>query len=235
MEKITEKIEINGRELVLETGQLARQAQGAVKVSYGETVILATCCTADAREGINFFPLTVDYRERTYAAGKIPGGFFKREGRPQEKETITSRLIDRPIRPLFPEGYKKEVQIMIAVLSSDGENDSDIPAMIGASCATALSPAPFKGPVGAIRMGRINGETVINPTFSQIQESDYDFVIAGTTNAVVMLEGEGNEVAEEDILSAIETASQEIEKIVEVQNRLIRRVNPEKEAYSPPE
>ncbi len=231
MQKITEKIEINGRELVIETGQLARQAHGSVKVSYGETVILATCCTAEARPGIDFFPLSVDYRERTYAAGKIPGGFFKREGRPQEKETITSRLIDRPIRPLFPDGYKNEVQIMIAVLSSDGENDADIPALVGASCATSLSKAPFLGPVGAIRMGRVGGETVINPTFSQLKESDYNFVVAGTSDAVVMLEGEGNEIPEEEIVKSIEIASQEIKKIVEVQNRIIEKVNPEKEEY----
>ncbi|MGM0567650.1 MAG: polyribonucleotide nucleotidyltransferase [Elusimicrobiota bacterium] len=235
MQRIKEKIEVNGRTLEIETGQLARQAQGAVKVSYGETVILATCCTDEARPGLNFFPLTVDYRERTYAAGKIPGGFFKREGRPQEKETITSRLIDRPLRPLFPDGYKKEVQVMVTVLSSDGENDADIPALIGASCATALTPAPFAGPVGAVRISSKDGNMIVNPTVTQLQESDCDFVVAGTSDAVVMLEGEANEVPEEEVIKSIEKAFSEIKRIVELQNTLLQKANPEKEEFVAPQ
>lgn len=221
MKKITEKIEIGGRDLVLETGGLARQAHGAVKITYGETVILATCCIAENERAVDFFPLTVDYRERTYAAGKIPGGFFKREGRPQEKEIITSRLIDRPIRPLFPEGYDNEVQIMVTVLSSDGENDSDIPSIIGGSCAVALANPVFCGPVGAVRIGKSNGEFIINPTFEELDRCEFKLVVTGTDQAVIMLEGEGSEAVEGDIIDAIEVAKPEIEKIIKVQKKIV--------------
>ncbi len=234
MSKITREIEIDGRKLVLETGELARQAGGAVKVSYGDTVVLAACCTAEAREGQSFFPLTVDYRERTYAAGKIPGGFFKREGRPQEKEIITSRLIDRPIRPLFPDGYVNEVQIIVTVLSSDGENDSDIPALVGASCATALSDAPFQGPVGAVRIGKVDGEYIVNPTFSQLESSTMNIIVAGKESAVTMLEGEAFEASETEILEAIEASRDAISKIVEAQKSIIDEVSPVKAGFTPP-
>ncbi|MBN2407151.1 MAG: polyribonucleotide nucleotidyltransferase [Elusimicrobia bacterium] len=231
MKKISEKINVGNRELSIEHGELAKQAGGAVKVTYGETVILASCCLAEARENTDFFPLTVDYRERTYAAGKIPGGYFKREGRPQEKEIITSRLIDRPIRPLFPEGYFDEVQIVVAVLSSDGENDSDIPSMIGSSCALALTGAPFLGPVGAVRIGRINGSFIINPTFKELEESDFNLVIAGTESALTMMEGECGEASENDILEAIDFARPVIKDITLFQKKIISMAGTQKREF----
>lgn len=235
MTKFTESIEVNKRILKIETGELARQAGGSVLISYGETVVLATCCVAGAREGQNFFPLTVDYRERTYAAGKIPGGFFKREGRPQEKETISSRLIDRPIRPLFPDGYVDEVHIVLTVLSSDGDNDADIPALIGGSCAAALSPAPFQGPVGAVRIGKVDGKFVVNPTFAESELSTMDIVVAGTAEAVTMLEGKADEATEEEVLDAIDVARGEIGKIIELQKKIVQHVSPEKIEFVAPE
>ncbi len=233
MEKITEKVEINGKDLVVETGELARQAGGAVKVSYGDTEVLATCCVSPEPTNMPFFPLTVDYRERTYAAGKIPGGFFKREGRPQEKEIITSRLIDRPIRPLFPEGFNHEVQIMITVLSSDEQNDSDIPAMVGSSLAVSLSEAPFDGPIGSVRLGRINKELIINPTFEQLDESDIDIIVAGKEDTVTMIEGEAFEIPEEVILEAIDRAKKPVSKIIELQKKIIDRRAKKNMEFSP--
>jgi polyribonucleotide nucleotidyltransferase len=235
MEKIVEKIEINGRELIIETGELARQAQGSVIVKYGETVVLAACCVADARDSFGFFPLTVDYRERTYAAGKIPGGFFKREGRPHEKEIITSRLIDRPIRPLFPDGYKDEIQLSLTVLSSDGENDPDIPAMIAGSCAIALTQAPFEGPVGAVRMGRVNGEFVVNPTFAELETSEFELIVAGTEQGITMLEGESLGTSEDIILASIEAAKAEISKLVDLQNKIVAKAGKPKKEFAPVE
>ncbi len=235
MTKVSEKIKLGARELEIETGELAKQAGGAVKVSYGETVVLATCCTSESTENRGFFPLTVDYRERTYAAGKIPGGFFKREGKPQEKEIITSRLIDRPIRPLFPDKYFDEVQIIVTVLSSDGENDSDIPAMIGASCAVALSPSPFQGPIGTVRVGKIDGDYIINPTFDEIQKSEMNVVVSGKKDMVTMLEGESLEIPESEILSAIEKADPQIKEIIKLQEKIISQVDPEKINFTPPE
>ncbi len=235
MTKITEKIELNGRDLVIETGEIARQAGGSVKVTYGETVVLAACCTAEVKANLGFFPLTIDYRERTYAAGKIPGGFFKREGRPQEKETISARLIDRPIRPLFPEGYGDEVQVMITILSFDGENDADIPAMIGASCAVSLSSAPFNGPIGAVRIGKIGDNFIVNPTCSEMNECEFDLVIAGTEAGISMLEGKSNETSEETILKAIETAEPIIAEIVQFQRNIVKLAEVEKMEFTPPE
>lgn len=235
MEKIIEKIEINGRELVIETGELAMQAEGAVKVTYGETVILAACCTAESKGSKGFFPLTVDYRERTYAAGKIPGGFFKREGRPQEKEVTTARLIDRPIRPLFPEGYEDEVQVMITVLSFDGENDTDIPSIIGGSCAVSLSSAPFDGPVGAVRIGKIGSDFILNPTYKELENSEFELVVAGTESGIIMLEGESSHASEEVIIEAIDIAKSAIEKIVQVQKSIVQKAGCPKVGFSPPE
>ena len=190
--------------LVLETGEIARQASGAVLVSLGDTVVLATVVGArSAQPGRDFFPLTVDYIEKTYAAGKIPGGFFKREGRPTEKETLTSRLIDRPLRPLFPDGYRNEVQVIATVLSLDPEIDPDIPALVGASAALAVSGLPFNGPVGAARVGYIGGEFVLNPTFEQTAASDLDLVVAGTKNAVLMVESEARMLPESVMLDAV--------------------------------
>ncbi|MAZ18918.1 MAG: polyribonucleotide nucleotidyltransferase [Ahrensia sp.] len=200
------KVEIDwgGRPLILETGKVARQAHGAVMATYGETVVLATVVSAkEAKPGQNFFPLTVNYQEKTFAAGKIPGGFFKREGRPSEKETLTSRLIDRPIRPLFPHGYKNETQVVLTVLQHDLENDPDVLAMVGASAALTLSGVPFMGPIGGARVGYINGEYVLNPHIDEMEESSLDLVVAGTSDAVLMVESEANELSEDVMLGAV--------------------------------
>ena len=197
-------LEWAGRTLTIETGHVARQADGAVMVTYGETTVLATAVYAkSAKPGQDFFPLTVNYQEKYFASGRIPGGFFKREGRPTEKETLTSRLIDRPIRPLFVKGFKNEVQVVVTVLSYDLENDADVVGMIGASAALVLSGAPFMGPIGAARVGYINGEYVINPTIAELEDSDLDLVLAGTADAVMMVESEAYELSEEVMLGAV--------------------------------
>lgn len=219
------KFEINiGREnLIFETGRLARQANGAVVVRYGGTVVLVTAVISKepSRGGdISFVPLTVEYQEKTYAAGKIPGGFFKREGRPSEKEVLTSRLIDRPIRPLFPQGIAHEIQIMALVLSHDGENDPDILALNGASCALAISDIPFDYTIGAIRVGMIEGEFVINPTFAELEKSVMDLVVVGTKDKVVMIESGMNEVPEETVLKAIEFGHKNLRTSIELQEKM---------------
>ena len=193
-----------GRKLTLETGRIARQADGAVLVTYGETVVLCTATAAKtARQGIDFFPLTVNYQEKTFAAGKIPGGFFKREGRPTEKETLVSRLIDRPIRPLFADGFRNETQIVCTTLSHDLENDPDVVAMVGTSAALTISGIPFMGPVGAARVGFKNGEYILNPTADQVEESELDLVVAGTVEGVLMVESQAKELSEETMLGAV--------------------------------
>jgi polyribonucleotide nucleotidyltransferase len=198
------EIEWGGRKLTLETGQMARQADAAVYAQYGETSVLATVVAAKIpRTGIDFFPLTVNYQEKTYAAGKIPGGFFKREGRPAEKETLTSRLIDRPIRPLFVKGFKNETQVVITVLSHDMENDPDVLGMVAASAALTLSGVPFLGPIAAARVGLIGGELVLNPMIDEMQESELDLIIAGTQDAVMMVESEAKELPETQMLEAV--------------------------------
>ncbi|MCP4779570.1 MAG: polyribonucleotide nucleotidyltransferase [Hyphomicrobium sp.] len=198
------EIEWGGRKLTLETGQMARQADAAVYAQYGETSVLATVVAAKTpRAGIDFFPLTVNYQEKTYAAGKIPGGFFKREGRPAEKETLTSRLIDRPIRPLFVKGFKNETQVVITVLSHDMENDPDVLGMVAASAALTLSGVPFLGPIAAARVGLIGGELVLNPMIDEMQESELDLIIAGTQDAVMMVESEAKELPETQMLEAV--------------------------------
>jgi len=180
-----------GRTLTLETGRMARQATGAVLATYGETTVLATAVAMkEVKPGMDFFPLTVNYQEKYFAAGKIPGGFFKREGRPTDKETLTSRLIDRPIRPLFPKGFKNDTQVMITVLSHDLENDPDVLGMVAASAALCLSGLPFLGPIGAARVGYIDGEYVINPSVVELEDSALDLVVAGTADAVMMVESE---------------------------------------------
>jgi polyribonucleotide nucleotidyltransferase len=199
------ELEWGGRKLVLETGKIARQADGAVMVSYGDTIVLCTAVgVKSAKPGQDFFPLTVNYQEKAFAAGKIPGGFFKREGRPSEKETLVSRLIDRPIRPLFPEGFRNEVQIVATVLSHDMENDPDIVSLIGCSAALTLSGIPFFGPVGAARVGYIDGQYVLNPTLEQMKGFKLDLVLAGTTEGVLMVESEAHELSEEIMLGAVE-------------------------------
>ncbi|HEY7669222.1 MAG TPA: polyribonucleotide nucleotidyltransferase, partial [Hyphomicrobium sp.] len=198
------EIDWGGRKLTLETGRMARQADAAVYAQYGETSVLATVVAAKApKPGVDFFPLTVNYQEKTYAAGKIPGGFFKREGRPSEKETLTSRLIDRPIRPLFVEGFKNETQVIVTVLSHDMENDPDVVSMVAASAALTLSGVPFLGPIGAARVGVIGGEFVLNPMIDEMAESSLDLVVAGTVDAVMMVESEAKELPEKQMLEAV--------------------------------
>jgi polyribonucleotide nucleotidyltransferase len=206
--------EIGGRMLSIEVGRVARQAGGACWVRYGDTVSMAAVCSADKPDfNKGFFPLSVDYRERTYAAGKIPGGFFKREGRPSEKEILSARLIDRPLRPLFPEGYANEVQVMVTTLSSDQENDADVLGLLGASIAMQLSPVPFNELLGAVRVGMINGEYVVNPTFTQLEESTLNIVVAATPDHIIMVEGGCSEVSEEDLIGALDFGHEQIRKI----------------------
>src|SRR5689334_23118134 len=198
--------EINwgGRKLILETGRVARQADGSVMATYGETTVLCTAVGAKApKPGVDFFPLTVNYQEKTFAAGKIPGGFFKREGRPTEKEILTSRLIDRPIRPLFHEAYRNETQIVCTVLSHDLKNDPDVIAMIGASAALTISGIPFLGPIGAARVGYVDGQYVLNPRMDEMDKSHLDLVLAGTTEGVLMVESEAKELSEDVMLGAV--------------------------------
>ncbi len=198
------EIEWGGRPLVLETGKIARQANGSVTVTYGDTTVLATAVAErNPKPGLDFFPLTVNYQEKTYAAGKIPGGFFKREGRPSEKETLTSRLIDRPIRPLFPKNFKCETQVIATVLSHDMENDPDIVAMVAVSAALTISGIPFLGPIGAARVGMIEGAYVLNPTLDEMEDTNLELLIAGTGEAVLMVESEASELSEDDMLGAV--------------------------------
>jgi polyribonucleotide nucleotidyltransferase len=207
------ELQIGERSLSIETGKLAKQADGAVVVQFGDTVVLATVVAGPPREGIDFFPLTVDYREKTYAAGKFPGGFYKREGRPTTKEILTMRMIDRPTRPLFPPGYNDEVQIQVIVLSADQQNDPDILATIGASAALQLSPIPFQGPTAAVRVGRIDNQFIINPTYAELEYSDLDLVVSGHKNGVNMIEAGANEVPEELLLEAIAFGYQYVQQI----------------------
>jgi polyribonucleotide nucleotidyltransferase len=205
-----------GRKLVLETGRVARQADGAVLVTYGETTVLCTAVANKApRAGIDFFPLTVNYQEKTFAAGKIPGGFFKREGRPSEKETLTSRLIDRPIRPLFADGFRNETQIVATVLSHDLENDPDIAALVGASAALTLSGIPFMGPIGAARVGYIDGKYMLNPLMEQLASSQLDLVVAGTADAVLMVESEAQQLPEDVMLGAVMFGHKEFQPVID--------------------
>jgi polyribonucleotide nucleotidyltransferase len=205
-----------GRKLTLETGRMARQADGAVLATYGETTVLATVVSDKApKPGLDFFPLTVHYQERTYAAGKIPGGFFKREGRPTEKETLVSRLIDRPIRPLFVEGYQNETQVICTVLSHDLENDPDVVALVAASAALTLSGVPFMGPIGAARVGLLEGEFVLNPIQEKVKESKLDLVVAGTADAVLMVESEAQELSEDDMLSAVMFGHRSMQPVID--------------------
>ena len=214
--------------VTIETGEIARQAAGAVKVSMGETVVLvAVTANKEVKAGQDFFPLTVDYLERTYAAGKIPGGFFKREGKQSEKEILTSRLIDRPIRPLFPEGFFHDIQIVATVVSVDPEIDSDIPAMIGASAALVLSGVPFAGPIGAARVGYLNGEYVLNPTKTQLAKSQLDLVVAGTAQAVLMVESEAQILPEDVMLGAVVYGHEQMQAVIRAINELADAVNPE--------
>ena len=223
--------ELGGRALSLEAGKLAEQADGAVIVRYGDTVLLATAVASkEPREGVDFFPLTIDYEERMYAAGKIPGGFIKRESRPSEAAILAMRLTDRPIRPLFPKGYRNDVQVVLTVLSADQENDPDILAVNGASAALAISQIPFLGPIGAVRVGHIDGEFVTNPTIQQLADSDLDLVVAGTRDAVMMVEAGARILPEDRMADAIAYGQAELQKSVELQNRLVAAAGSPKKA-----
>jgi polyribonucleotide nucleotidyltransferase len=227
-------MDLGGKTLTLETGKVAGLANGAVTIRYGDTVLLVTACmSAEPREGIDFFPLTVDYEERLYAAGKIPGGWFRREGRPSSSGILTARLTDRPLRPLFPKGMRNDVQIVITTLSADQENDADVLAIIGASMALTMSDIPFDGPVSGTRIGYINEEFVVNPTFAQVDESDLDIVVAGTKDAVVMVEAGANEVPEHLLLEALRLAQQVNGEVIALQEKIAKKLGKPKHEFTP--
>ena len=233
MKTIVEEM-IAGRKLSIETGRMAKQAHGSVYIQYGDSALLVAACSEPASRDLGFFPLTIEYRERTYAAGKIPGGFFKREGRPSEKEILTARLIDRPLRPLFPEGFKDETQVYCLVLSSDGENDPNLLGLIGGSAALMISDIPWDGPVSAIRVGRVDGTIVLNPTVEQLAEGDLELVVAVKDRDVVMLEGHCDELSEDIIAEAIAMAAEEAAKINDLQRKLQELIGrPKKDVVIP--
>jgi polyribonucleotide nucleotidyltransferase len=230
------ELDWGGRKLVLETGKIARQADGAVLAHYGETTVLATVVSAkDPKEGIDFLPLTCNYQERFYAAGRIPGGYFKREGRPTEKETLVSRLIDRPVRPLFAKGYRCDTQVIVSVLSHDLENDPDIVSMVAASAALTLSGAPFMGPIGAARVGFINNEFVLNPQVDEMAESQLDLVVAGTADAVLMVESEARELSEDIMLGAVMFGHRHIQPVIDAIIRLAEKAAKEPRDFALPD
>lgn len=218
---IRESVKIGDKTITLETGRIAKQAQGSVLISCGETVVLVTVCgSSEARPGIDFMPLSVDYVEKTYAAGKVPGGFFKREGRLRDHEILTSRLIDRPCRPLFPEGYRNDIQVVATVMSIDKENASDVLALSGASAALHLSPLPWNGPVAGVRVGRVDGHFVANPTYSELERSECNLVIAASRDAIVMVEGDAHEMPEELMLEALFFGHQAVQGMIELIGKL---------------
>ncbi len=236
MQKLTKSFQYGDHEVTIETGQIARQANGAVKVTMGDSVVLVTAVgRREADPGRPFFPLTVNYQEKFYAAGRIPGGFFKREGRPTEKETLTCRLIDRPIRPLFPKGFMNEVQIIATLMSSNPEVNGDILALIGTSAAIALSGMPFNGPIGAARVGYINNEYVLNPTTTQLQDSSLDLVVAGTENAVLMVESEADLLSEEVMLGAVTFGHEAMQTVIKAVKELAEEVGVDAWEWNPPE
>ena len=221
--------EVGGRKLTIETGRMAKQANGSALIRYADTMVLVTATASkDIRDDIDFFPLSVEYQEKTYAAGKIPGGFFKREGRPSEKEILSARLIDRPLRPLFPDDYRNDTQIAAFVISSDQENDADVLGTLGASVALSISNIPFNGPIAAVRVGRIGGQFVINPTFTQLDESDLELVIAGTEDSILMVEGEAHEISEQEMIEALEFGQAYIKELINLQKEIISEISPVK-------
>ena len=226
------QMELNGKELSIETGRMAKQANGSVIVRYGDTMVLVTSTAKkDAGDSLDFFPLTVDYREKAYSAGKIPGGYIKREGRPSTKEILSSRLIDRPLRPLFPDGYRNEVQIIAYVLSYDLENEGDVLAICGASAALGVSDIPFNGPIAGVRVGMIDGLFICNPTLTELQQSDMDIIVAGSEDSIVMVEGGSAEVDQDTLVEAMEFAHEQIKKIISLQKELIAQVGKEKRPF----
>lgn len=229
---LKESIKVGGEDLIVETGKVAKQADGSVVIRYGDTMLLVTAVSMrSAKEGLDFFPLTVEYRENTYAGGRIPGNYFRREGRPSEKEILTCRLIDRPVRPLFPDGYRFETQIVGSVISSDAENDPDVIAITGASCALYLSDIPFENPIAGIRIGLIDGKYIVNPTFDERRESDLNLIVAGTEEAIVMVEAEANEVAENIMLEALMLAHKEIKRLCLWQKELGKALDIKKRTF----
>jgi polyribonucleotide nucleotidyltransferase len=225
--------EFAGRPLVIETGRLARQAAGSVLIRFGDTMVLGSVTVSPNQTHLPFFPLTVEYKEKTYAAGKIPGGFIKRESRPSEKEILACRLIDRSIRPLFPEGFKNEVQVFITVISADQENDADILGALAASAALALSPIPWKGPLGAVRVGRVDGNWILNPTFQHLEHSSIDLTVSGTADSVVMVEGGALAVSEAEMLEALKVAQKGIKELVKLVEQLVKKEGKAKMAWAP--
>jgi polyribonucleotide nucleotidyltransferase len=233
-EKIEVKKNFHGKDFIIESGRVARQAGGSVLVRCGDSVVLVTACKGGQKEG-DFLPLTIDYVEKTYAAGKIPGGFFKREGKLRDKETLTSRLIDRPCRPLFPEGFNYEIQVVATVMSADNEVDTDVLAVCGASAALTLSDLPFEGPIAAVRIAKIGGKLVINPAVSQLPNSELDFIVAGSKDAIVMVEGSAHEVPEKEVLEALFYAHKELQTLIQLQEELQKKCGKEKMEFTPPE
>ena len=230
----TFKIQFGKENLILEVGKLAKQADGAVRVQYGGTVVLVTCCVTDkAKEGADFFPLTVEYQEKTYAAGKIPGGFFKREGRPSEKGIITARLMDRPIRPLFPKGFAHEVQVIGMVLSHDGAHDPDVLGMVGASACLSISKIPFLGPVGSLRVARVGESFVVNPTYAEIEKSTLDLIVSVTADGMMMVEAGAKEVSETILLDAVTFGMKEAESLIRLQQEVVQKLGKPKMNFTP--
>jgi polyribonucleotide nucleotidyltransferase len=226
---VSKEVEVGGKKISIETGKIAKQANGSVMVRCGDTMVFVAATAAkEPREDIDFFPLSVEYKEKAFAAGKFPGGFFKREGRPTEKEILSARLIDRPIRPLFKEGYNNETQLVAIVYSFDGENDADVLAAVGASAALMISDIPFLEPIAEVRVGRVNGEYIVNPTNQQIEESDLELIVAGSETSIMMVEGESKEVSEGELLEALKKAHVEIKKLVELQKELQAECGKEK-------
>src|SRR5213082_128157 len=232
---LREKIKVGDRELSVEIGRVAKQASGSVVIRYGDTMLLVAAVGADKpREGIDFFPLTVEYREHNYAAGRIPGNYFRREGRPGEKEVLTARMIDRPCRPLFSEGYRNETQVIASVISADDENDPDVIAITGASCALYLSDIPFPNPIAGVRVGLVNGRYIINPTYDEVRESRINLIVAGTEEAIVMVEAGAKEVTEEIMVEALMLAHKEINRLCRWQKELYKALEIEKRPVIPP-
>src|SRR5919106_4441361 len=231
---LKESIKLGDKELTVETGRIAKQADGSCVVCYGDTMVLVAAVGAGSpREGIDFFPLTVEYREHNYAAGRIPGNYFRREGRPGEKEVLTARMIDRPCRPLFTEGYRNETQVIASVISADSENDPDVIAITGASCALYLSDIPFPTPIAGVRVGLIEGRYIINPTYDEVRESRLNLIVAGTEEAIVMVEAASNEISEEIMVEALMLAHKEINRLCRWQKELYKALEIQKREVVP--
>ena len=233
---VTKSVPFGRGTITIETGKVARQADGAVTVRYGDTMVLVTAVSdPDKTRDIDFFPLSVEYREKTYAAGRIPGGFFKREGRPSEKEILSARLIDRPIRPLFPEGYKFETQIIATVISMDRENDADVLAAVGASTALSISDIPFEGPIASVRVGKLDGDLILNPTFEEVEKCTIEIIVSGSDESIVMVEGEGKEINEDELLEAVKFAHEGIKQLIQLQKDLVAEVGQQTREIKLPE